>query len=48
VTKPKPRERPVWGSFMTITSRTAPNEENAARRLSSVVFQERLPDKVEG
>lgn len=42
-TKPKPRDRPVIFSVMTVADTTAPAFEKASLRLSDVVPQERLP-----
>src|SRR5690606_21970147 len=45
VTKPKPRERPVSRSVMTLTSSTSPKLSNARRRAASSVSQLRPPTK---
>jgi hypothetical protein len=46
VTNPKPRERPVSRSVITLASTTGPNRSNAAQRLASEVSQLRPPTKI--
>mmetsp|Transcript_60710 Transcript_60710/g.160659 ORF Transcript_60710/g.160659 Transcript_60710/m.160659 type:complete len:201 (-) Transcript_60710:19-621(-) len=43
LTKPKPRERPVSSSFMTVTVTTVPNGSKSSVKSSSVAVKGRLP-----